>query len=50
MLEEIQRLESEKADLEKELGLYQDNDPAQLDYLKELIKLMKEAANMHTGT
>ncbi|KAF3920687.1 hypothetical protein ABW21_db0208380 [Orbilia brochopaga] len=47
-MDEIQRLTAEKAQLEKEITLYADNDPALMDYLKELVLLMKAAANVHT--
>ncbi|KAK6524005.1 hypothetical protein TWF694_005673 [Orbilia ellipsospora] len=49
MVDEIQQFKSEKEAMEKELALYADNDPAQIDRLRELIWLMKMAGNMHTG-
>ncbi|KAK6529947.1 hypothetical protein TWF281_009097 [Arthrobotrys megalospora] len=48
MMKDIQALSKEKAELEKELALYADNDPAQIDRLKELTLLLKTAANEHT--
>ncbi|KAF3928818.1 hypothetical protein AA313_de0200641 [Arthrobotrys entomopaga] len=47
MVEEIQRLKSEKDAMEKELALYADNDPVQINLLRELILLMKTAENMY---
>ncbi|KAK6334205.1 hypothetical protein TWF696_002706 [Orbilia brochopaga] len=47
-VDEIQRLTEEKSALEKELASYADNDPAQIEHMKELMLLMKTAANVHT--
>ncbi|KAF3929009.1 hypothetical protein ABW20_dc0100148 [Dactylellina cionopaga] len=48
-MEDIQRLTDEKSAMEKELALYANNDPVQIDYMRELVLLMKIAGNMHTG-
>ncbi|KAF3934051.1 hypothetical protein ABW19_dt0203581 [Dactylella cylindrospora] len=45
---EIQRLKLEKAELELEIASYADNDPIQIDHIRELILLMKMAGNTHT--
>ncbi|EGX50466.1 hypothetical protein AOL_s00076g16 [Orbilia oligospora ATCC 24927] len=45
----LQFLSKEKAELEKELALYAENDPVQIDRLKELLLLLKTAANEHTN-
>ncbi|KAJ6255815.1 hypothetical protein Dda_9425 [Drechslerella dactyloides] len=48
IMDEIQQLTREKSTLEKELASYADNDPAHIEYLNELIALMKTAANLYT--
>ncbi|RVD83611.1 uncharacterized protein DFL_007992 [Arthrobotrys flagrans] len=49
MMKDLQTLSKEKAELEKELALYADNDPAHIDRLRELLLLLKTAANEHTN-
>ncbi|KAK6334594.1 hypothetical protein TWF718_010051 [Orbilia javanica] len=49
MAKELQTLSKEKVELEKELALYADNDPAQIERLKQLLLLIKTAANEHTN-
>ncbi|KAK6497917.1 hypothetical protein TWF481_012313 [Arthrobotrys musiformis] len=49
MMKDIQNLSKEKAELEKELALYADNDPAQIGRLKDLLLFLKMAANEHTN-
>ncbi|KAK6354469.1 hypothetical protein TWF730_008869 [Orbilia blumenaviensis] len=50
MMKYLQTLSKEKEVLEKELALYADNDPAQIDLLRELLLLFKTAANEHTNS
>lgn len=48
-MKDLQTLSKEKAELEKELALYADNNPAHIDRLRELLLLLKTAANEHTS-
>ncbi|EPS37568.1 hypothetical protein H072_8744 [Dactylellina haptotyla CBS 200.50] len=47
MMRDIQLLMVEKTKMESELALHADNNPVQIDHIKEVVQLMKAAGNIH---